>query len=67
MAIEDHLYRAQAALSCLRHITYYYDNNATMPPEDFGFGLSIILDHINDDVTAAYNEYTKPEEGKPHE
>jgi hypothetical protein len=62
MSIESHLYQAQAALSFLRHITCYYDNNATIPPDNFGFGLSVILDYINDDVTAAYNEYTKPEE-----
>jgi hypothetical protein len=32
------------------------------PPADFGFGLSVILNHIQGDVTAAYDEYTKPEE-----
>jgi hypothetical protein len=64
MTVDSHLYQAQAALSFLRHITCYYNNNATIPPEDFGYGLSVILDYINDDVTAAYTECTEPE-GKP--
>jgi hypothetical protein len=55
------LYRAQTALTALSYLTHSFDEN-TDPPPDFGFGLSTILDHINDDVMAAYNEYTKPEE-----
>jgi hypothetical protein len=62
MAIEDYLYKAQAALSCLEHLTCYYDNTSTIPPEDFAGGLSVILGHIEDDVTAAYNECTNPKE-----
>jgi hypothetical protein len=62
MAIEDYLYKAQAALSCLEHLACYYDNTSTMPPADFGAGLSVILSHIQDDVTAAYDELTEPKE-----
>jgi hypothetical protein len=63
MGIDGHLYRAQAALSCLEHLAYYYSEKADAPPANFGFGFSVILNHINDDVTAAYNEYAK--EGEP--
>jgi hypothetical protein len=62
MSIDGNLYRAQAALSCLEHLACFYDKEADVPPADFGFGLSVILDHIRDDVTAAYDEYTEPEE-----
>jgi hypothetical protein len=62
MAIEDYLYRSKAALSCLEHLACYYDNTVTMPPEGFGFGLSVIFGYINDDVHAAYNELVEPKE-----
>ena len=62
MTIDHHLYRAQAALSALGHIACYYDEEAEASPSDFGFGLSVILSYIEDDVTAAYNECTKPKE-----
>jgi hypothetical protein len=62
MGAEGHLYRAQAALSCLEHLACFYSEEANVPPANFGFGLSVILDHINDDVTAAYDEYTKEED-----
>jgi hypothetical protein len=62
MSIDGYLYRAQAALSALGHITCFYDEEADTPPNDFGFGLSVILSHIQDDVTAAYNELTEPKE-----
>jgi hypothetical protein len=62
MTIDSYLYRAQAALSALGHIACFYDEEAGTPPADFGFGLSVILSHIEDDITAAYNECTKPRE-----
>jgi hypothetical protein len=62
MAIDSYLYRAQAALSALAHITCFYDEDADTPPKNFGLGLSVILSHIEDEVRAAYNEYTKPKE-----
>jgi hypothetical protein len=62
MSIGHHLCRAQAALSCLEHLACFYSEEAEAPPTDFGFGLAVILDHIGEDVTAAYAEYTKPEE-----
>jgi hypothetical protein len=62
MVIEDYLYKAQAALSCLEHLACYYDNTSTMPPAEFGTGLYVILGYIKDDVTAAYNELTEPKE-----
>jgi hypothetical protein len=62
MTIDGHLYRAQAALSCLEHLACYYNEEADVPPADFGFGLSVILSRIQDDVTAAYNELTEPKE-----
>jgi hypothetical protein len=61
MTVEHHLFRAQAALSFMEHLACNYSEEADTPPEDFGFGLSVILSYINDDVTAAYNECTKPE------
>jgi hypothetical protein len=64
MTIDGYLYRAQAALSALGHIACFYDEEADTPPSDFGFGLSVILGHIQDDVTAAYNELTKPKEAE---
>jgi hypothetical protein len=60
--MENCLYKAKAALSCMEHLACYYDNTSTMPPEDFGAGLYVILNYINDDVKAAYNELTKPKE-----
>jgi hypothetical protein len=62
MGIDGYLYRAQAALSALGHIACFYSEEANAPPSDFGFGLSVILGYIEDDVTAAYNECTKQEE-----
>jgi hypothetical protein len=61
---EHCLFRARAALSCLEHLACYYDNTSAMPPEYFGFGFSVILGHIGDDVTAAYNECTRPKEAE---
>jgi hypothetical protein len=62
MIVEDYLYKAQSALTCLEHLFCYYDNTASMPPEDFGPGLYTILSCIKDDVAAAYNELTEPKE-----
>jgi hypothetical protein len=62
MSIESNLYTAQAALAALGHIARYYINTGIIPPEDFGFGLSVILGHIEDDIRTAYSEYVKPEE-----
>jgi hypothetical protein len=62
MTIDGHLYRAQAALSALGHIACFYDEDADTPPKNFGLGLSVILSHIEEDVTAAYNGLTKTEE-----
>jgi hypothetical protein len=62
MSPDGYLYRAQAALSALGHITCFYDEEADTPPQDFGFGLSVILSHIEDDVKAAYNKLAKKEE-----
>jgi hypothetical protein len=56
------LFRAQAALSFLRHITTYYNDQDTgCPPETFGFGLSTILGYIEDEIIAASNELTEKE------
>jgi hypothetical protein len=63
MSIDHYLYRAQTALAALSYLTHCFDED-TAPPPDFGFGLSVILDHIGDDVTVAYNECTKPKEEK---
>jgi hypothetical protein len=62
MSIDHHLYRAQAALSCLENLACFYSEDAETSPPDFGFGLSIIFSYIKDDVTAAYNELTEPKE-----
>jgi hypothetical protein len=64
MTADHYLYRAQAALSCLQHLTCFYDEQAECPPENFGFGLSVILSGIGEDITAAYNECTKPGEAE---
>ncbi|MDR1933790.1 MAG: hypothetical protein LBQ57_13320 [Spirochaetales bacterium] len=61
MTLAGYLYRAQAALSALEHITCFYSEEADAPPADFGFGLSVLLGYINDNVTRAYNELTKEE------
>jgi hypothetical protein len=62
MTIDGYLYRAQAALSFLGHFACYYSEDADTPPDNFGLGLSVILSHIESDITAAYNECTKPME-----
>jgi hypothetical protein len=62
MSTKDYLYQAKAALSALGYIARYHDNDTTLPPADFGFGLSIIFSYIKDDVTAAYNGLTEPKE-----
>ncbi|MDR1929856.1 MAG: hypothetical protein LBQ44_04415 [Treponema sp.] len=61
MTPDGYLYRAQAALSTLGHIACFYSEEADTPPADFGFGLSVLLAYINDDVTRAYNGLTKKE------
>jgi hypothetical protein len=59
------LFRAQAALSFLGHITAFYNSHdADCPPDDFGFGLSTILGYIEDEIIAASNELTEKEKGK---
>ena len=59
------LFRAQAALSFLGHITAYYnEHDAECPPEGFGFGLSTILGYIEDEIIAASHELTEKEKGK---
>jgi hypothetical protein len=65
MTPDGYLYRAQAALSCLGHIAAFYDENADTPPELFGFGLSVILGHIEGDVTAAYSVLTNTSKENP--
>jgi hypothetical protein len=63
MSIDGYLDRAQAALSTLGHIARFYSSeDANEPPSDFGFGLSVILGYIEDEITEAYNECTKPKE-----
>jgi hypothetical protein len=64
MTVDGYLYRAQTALSCLEHLFCFYSEDAEAPP-DFDCGLSAILDHIGDDVRAAYNECAKPKEANP--
>jgi hypothetical protein len=59
---DGNLYRAQAALSCLQHLTCFYDVEADTPPKSFGFGLSVILGFIETEVTQAYNTITKKDE-----
>jgi hypothetical protein len=61
MTPDGYLYRAQAALSALGHIACFYSEEAETPPANFGFGLSVLLGHINDDVTRAYNKLAKEE------
>jgi len=60
---EDALYRAEAALSCLEHLACYYDEKGEAThTSDFGYGLSVILCYIKNDVTSAcfvLNEGTK--------
>ena len=59
MTADGPLYRAQAALSCLQYFTCYLSAaEADMPPSDFGFGLSVILSSIEDDVREAYGIIT---------
>jgi hypothetical protein len=58
-SVDGDLYRVLAALSFLGHIACFYSEEADTPPVDFGFGLSVILGYIEDDVTSAYNELTK--------
>jgi hypothetical protein len=60
MLLDTKLDRAQAALSALGHFACYYDEEADIPPQDFGFGLSVILGYIEDDIREVYNECTKP-------
>jgi hypothetical protein len=64
MTPDGYLYRAQAALTALGHIACFYSEEANTPPANFGFGLSVLLDYINDDVTKAYNGLTKKEDGQ---
>ena len=59
MIPDGNLYRAQAALSCLQHLACFYSEDAETPPAQFGFGLSVILGFIEDEVTQAYNAITK--------
>ena len=56
---DGHLFRAQSALASLGYFAAYLESEADTPPENFGFGLSVILRYIESDVTAAYNGITK--------
>ena len=59
------LFRAQAALSFLGHIASCYESDkANFPPENFGFGLAIILRYIEDEIIAAENETENSKEKK---
>jgi hypothetical protein len=51
---ESYLDRAQAALSCLGYFAAYLEEEADTLPACFGFGLSVILKYIEDDVTGAH-------------
>jgi hypothetical protein len=63
--IDGYLYKAKAALSALGHLACFYSSeDANEPPSDFGYGLFVILGHIEDEITEAYNECTKPKEEK---
>ena len=54
---DGNLYRARTALSCLGWIASAYDDHkANPPPEDFGHGLSAILEHIGGLVREANEE-----------
>ena len=56
------LYRAQAALTFLGHITAFYnDQDAGCPPDTFGFGLSTILSYIEEEIIAASEELATPD------
>ena len=64
--VDGYLHRAMAALACLGHIACFYnDGEADSPPPDFGYGLSVILNWIEDEVTQAYNGLTEKGEEKP--
>ena len=63
MTVDGFLFKAQAALSFLGQITCFYDENADPPPGDFGFGLSVVIGYIEDEVRQAYNLITETEEG----
>jgi len=53
---EEALYRAEAALSCLEHLACYYDEKGEAShTSGFGYGLSVILCYIKNDVTSACN------------
>jgi len=59
------LFRAQAALAFLGHITAFYnEQEAGCPPENFGFGLSTILNYIEAELIAVDNESTEEKETK---
>jgi len=50
------LFRANAALSTLSHMFCYYNESGEgTEPADFGFGLSVILNHIASDISNACN------------
>ena len=54
---DGNLYRAQTALCFLSWIASTYDDaKANPPPEDFGYRLSVILEHIEGLVREAYEE-----------
>ena len=52
------LHNARLALSCLENLACFYSKAKEPPDLYFGFGLSVILGYIKNDVTAAYNECT---------
>ena len=54
---DGNLWRAQTALCFLRWIASTYDDHkSNPPPEDFGYGLSVILEYIEDLVHEANEE-----------
>jgi len=47
-------------LDCLEHLTINFsEEHANAPPDDFWFGFSIILWHINDNIKSAIEKFEK--------
>ena len=63
MTADGPLHRAQSALSCLQYFACYCADESGAPPEDFSFGLSVILGHIEGDVRQAHSLITGGKEG----
>ena len=60
----DELTEAKVKLETLGHLVWFYNPIGTETPDNFGWGLGMLMHHIEKDLIAVI-EKLKAENGKP--